>query len=169
MKANNYISKKEHILLLIFAFTAFGFVLSVITPQVISIYNYSVSEEQRELKSQADDKPNPRFSGSQSPNIMPLFHFLSFFIFIALLKTKRFLLSSFLTIFYVFCIVYGLSLRFESSMFGGLEISFIKQIRFVAHNYDYLAFSFALILLFWQISILLRMLIKTLQRKTELP
>jgi hypothetical protein len=54
-------------------------------------------------------------------------------------------------------------------MFGGLKFGLVEQIRFVAHNYDYLAFSFALILLFWQISILLRMLIKTLQRKTELP
>jgi hypothetical protein len=50
-----------------------------------------------------------------------------------------------------------------------MEIGFIKQIGFVADEYDYLAFSFALTLLFWQISILLRMLIKTLQRKTELP
>ncbi len=169
MKANDYISKREHILLLIVAFTVFGFVLSVIIPQVISIYNYSVSEEQRELKKQADGKPTPRLSGSHSPDIMPLFHFLTFFIFIALFKTKRFLLSSFLTVFYVLLIIYGLSLRFENSMFGGLEFGLVKQIRFVAHNYDYLAFSFALILLFWQISILLRMLIKTLQRKTELP
>ncbi len=50
MKANNFISKKEHRLLLIIAFTAFLFVFSIFTLQVVKDYNYSVSEDQRQLK-----------------------------------------------------------------------------------------------------------------------
>ena len=104
---------------------------------------------------------------------MPGLHFLTLFIFISLLKTKRFLLSSFLTIFYAIVFIYGLSARFNGRRLGGEEFSpkvdFLKQLYIEANSFDYLAALFISILLFWQISILLRMLIKTLQRKTELP
>lgn len=173
MKANKYISKTENILLLIFAFLVFGFVLSVFTSQVISSYNYSISEEQSELKSQADGKPHPRFSGFNGPNVIPGLHLLTLFIFIALLKTKKFLLSSFLTVFYAIVFIYGLSARFNGRRLGGEEFSpkvdFLKQLYLEADSFDYLVFLFVSILLFWQFSILLRMLIKTLQRKNVLP
>ncbi|MBA3334382.1 MAG: hypothetical protein H0T08_02105 [Acidobacteria bacterium] len=159
MKANNYISKTEHKLLLTVAFTAFIFVLTIITLQVVVSYNYSVS--------------NNRFSGTNDTIKIPLFHFLTLFIFIALLKTKRFLLPLFLTVFYAFVFIYGLSVRYNAGRVGGEEFSpkvaFLDQVYRGADNFDYIAAVFISILLFWQISILLRMLIKTLQRKTELP
>jgi hypothetical protein len=104
---------------------------------------------------------------------MPLFHFLTLFIFIAVRKTKRFLLSLFLTVFYAFLFIYGLSARYNAGRLGGEEFSpkvaFLDQVYRGADNIDCIAAVFISILLFWQISILLRMLIKTLQRITELP
>ncbi len=171
MKASNFISKKEHRLLLIIAFTVFLFVFSIFTLQVVKDYNYSVSEDQRQLKFQADGASSPRFSSDNY--VLPGLHFLTLFIFIALLKTKRFLLSSSLTVFYAIVFIYVLSARYNGSRLGGEEFSpkvhFLDQIYRAADSFDYLAALFISILLFWQISILLRMLIKTLQRKTELP
>ncbi len=104
---------------------------------------------------------------------VPLLHCLTFFIFVALLKTKRFILPSFLTIFYAVVFIYGLSARYDGSRLGGEEFSpkvdFLDKVYRAATDFDYLAALFISILLFWQISILLRMLIKTSQRKTELP
>ncbi len=159
MKANNYISKIEHKLLLSIAFMAFIFVLTIITLQVVVSYNQSAS--------------NSGFSGTNDTITMPLFHFLTLFIFIALLKTKRFLLSLFLTVFYALVFICGLSVRFNAGRVGGEEfspkVSFLNQVYRGADNFDYIAAVFISILLFWQISVLLRMLIKTLQKKTELP
>ncbi len=171
MKANNYISKREHKLLLIVAFTASLFVLSIFTLQVVKDYNYSVSEEQLEIQYQATGERGIHFSSSNSEYTIPGLHFLTLFIFLALLKTKKFLLPSLLTVFYVLCIIYSLFLRFNISKFDGhiTKVSFVEQLYLVANTFDCSAFFLASILLFWQISILLRMLIKTLQRKTELP
>ncbi|MBA4121053.1 MAG: hypothetical protein H0X72_01135 [Acidobacteria bacterium] len=169
MKANNLISKNEHKLLLIVSFIAFLFVLSIFTLQVIKDYNYSVSEKQQEIKNQVSGKPSPRFSSSAGGHTIPGLHFLTLFIFLALLKTKKFLLSSLLTVFYVFCIIYGLWLNISQFDEHITKVSFVEQLSLVANTFDYLGFFLASVLLFWQISILLRMLIKTLQRKIELP
>jgi hypothetical protein len=173
MKANNYISKREHKLLLIFAFAAVIYVLSTFSWEVAKTYNHSVVEEQQEIRSRADGKFGLRFSGGIGANTMPGLHFLTLFIFIALLKTKRFLLSSFLTIFYAVVFIYGLSVRYYGSLLGGEEFSpkgsFFERLYREANSFDYLAALFISILLFWQISILLRMLVKTLQKDEALP
>lgn len=173
MKANSYISKREHKLLTTFAFVVFIFVLLFISLSIIYDYNYSVSETQKELQSQANAKPRIKFSGGNGLTFFPLFHLLTFFIFVALLKTRRFLPPFLLTIFYIFIFIYGLSARFKGRQLGGEEFSpkvdLHKQLYYAADGYDHFAALFILILLFWQISILLRMLIKTVQRKNVLP
>jgi hypothetical protein len=104
---------------------------------------------------------------------IPLLHFLTLFIFTALYRTRRFILSIFLTIFYAGIFIYGLFLRYNGARLGGEEFSpqvdFLDKIYHAATDFDYVFAAFISILLFWQISILLRMLIKTTQRKTELP
>lgn len=173
MWGNNYISKREHKLLTAFAFVVFGFVLLFISLSIIQDYNYSVSETQKELMSQANAQSNIKFSGGNGLTFFPLFHLLTFFIFVAVFKTKRFLLPLLLTILYTFLFIYGLSARFKGSQLGGEEFSpkvdLHRQLYYAADGYDYFAALFILILLFWQISILLRMLIKTSQRKNILP
>lgn len=157
MKANKYISKREYKLLLIVALTAFVYILSAFIWRIVEIYDYSVSE--------------PQFSGRQD-NLPAGLHFLTLFIFVALLVTKRFLLSSFLTVFYAVIFIYGLSARHDGARLGGEEhlpkIDFLDQVYRVATDFDCIAALFISTLLFWQISILLRMLIKTSHRKIEL-
>lgn len=157
MKPNKYISQKEHLMLLIFAFILFASFLSIFIWEADQVYSAP---------------PQFRFSGSGNISQTPQFHFFSLFIFIALLTTKRFLLSSFLTVFYAFIFIYGLFVRAEYSSFDSdtfLNSSFIERFYIVAHDFDFLAAFFISILLFWQISILLRMLIKTSQKESVLP
>ncbi len=174
MKANNYISKREYKSLLIVSFTAFVFALSIFSLQGIKDYNDAISKEQNKLERLANTEPIISFAVCGGIDYrVPFLHFLTLFIFVALLKTKRFILSSFLTIFYAVVFIYGLSTRYDGSRLGGEEFSpkvdFLDKVYRAATDFDYLAALFISILLFWQISILLRMLIKTLQRKTELP
>jgi len=174
MKANNYISKREHKLLSLVAFTSFVFALSIISLQGIKDYNDAISKEQNKFERLANNEPILSFSACGGMDYrVPFLHFLTLFIFVALLKTKRVILSSFLTIFYAVVFIYGLSARYDGSRLGGEEFSpkvdFFDKVYRAATDFDYLAALFISILLFWQISILLRMLIKTLQRKIELP
>lgn len=173
MKANSYISKKEQKLLLLVAFIVFVFVALAFSYDIIKDYNYFVDKEQQRLEYLANYNREGGISGSHSTAVIPALHFLTLFIFLALLKTKRFLLSSFLTVFYAIVFIYGLSARYNGSRLGGEEFSpkvdFLDQVHRAANSFDYFAALFISILLFWQISILFRMLIKTLQRKTELP
>jgi hypothetical protein len=162
MKANKYISKTEHFALLTVAFIAFIIVLSIFAWQVSVAYDNFFADKASKI----------RFSGSANEFQTPPFHLLTLFIFIAILKTKRFFLSSLLTVFYAFIFIYGLYVRakyssFESDTF--VNSSFIEQFYLVAHDFDFLAAFFISILLFWQISILLRMLIKTSQKESVLP
>ena len=158
MNAIKHISKNEHKLLLIVAFASIIFVLSVITFDIIKAFTSYTSKSQ--------------FSG-QTANTFPLFHFLTVLILVALVKTKRFLLPFISTVLYAFAFIYGLSARYKGGRLGGEEFSpkvdFHEQIFRAANEFDYIAAFFISILLFWQISILLRMLIKNSQRKNVLP
>jgi hypothetical protein len=171
MKVNKYISKRENFLLLTFAFLFFGFIALTFANNSLHSYNPSVSEQFEDSNSYPSNQH--RLSYPIETHQIPGLHFFTLFIFIVLLKTKRFLLSTLLTIFYAIVFVYGLSVRFTSIHLGGDEfapkVNFLDQIYFEANGFDYSAAVLISILLFWQISILLRMLIKTLQRTPELP
>lgn len=151
MKANNYISNKELRLIQVVAFIWVILVVSNFCSEVINTYNDAVSEQQKELATQAGSNVI-RFSGCFPCCSMPGFHFVSIFIFIALIKPKRFITSLLLTFSYL-----------------SMEFYFIHKIYYCFGNFDVLASVFILVLLFWQISILFRILIKSLQRKSELP
>lgn len=170
--SNNYISKLEVKLIRIFAFLLFVIVVFFISLSIVNEYNYFVSETQNDLLNQANAESNIRFSGGSGIIFFPLFHIFNFFIFIAIYKTKRFLLPFLLTIFYTIIFIYGLSARFKAGQLGGEEFSpkveLHKQLFYAANSYDYFVAAFILILLFWQITILLRILLKTLQRKNNL-
>lgn len=172
MKANNYISKKEHRLLLIIAFVAMMFVLSSFISEGIKSYNISVSENQQKLENLANGYPPVSFPTYNDYSIAG-FHLLIVFIFASLLITKRFLLPFFLTIFYAACLSYSVPARFDAKRLGSEEFSphvnFIKKIYFEADSFDYVAAFFILILLAWQLSILLRIFNKFQQYKNVLP
>jgi len=177
MEANNHISKSEHKLLLIVAFMTFVFAFSNFTSQTIQNYNDSVSKQQEELKEKAN-KANDEISFGLyilgRADLRPFYNlsliFLSLFIFLALKKSKIFLLSSLFTvcsflIFFAWFVDYNHAINSNETK----PPTVLERLLIIASIFDYIVFVCVSILLFWQISILLRMLIKTLQRKTELP
>jgi len=57
MKANKYISKKEHISLVIFSFAVFSFVFTINTLEVARFYNYSVPKNKKNYKARLTAHP----------------------------------------------------------------------------------------------------------------
>ena len=170
MKANKYISKKEHKLLLAIAFAAFIFSIagSIAYSIKADIKRAQYYKEQEENKAQN----KPVFSGPYCfPDKHPQFLFSIILLlgltFSSLFISKRYLLSSLITIvtFSMFVDWFIDTKKLvsdnESPIVKGLE-----RIFYNAGNIDLIVFLLVSILLFWQFSILLRMLIKTLQRKT---
>jgi Zn-dependent protease with chaperone function len=173
MKANNYISKIEHKLLLIVALAALIFSIAG-----SAAYAKKDSDERDEYdRIQAENIVNnePVFSGAYChPDKHPQFLFSIILLlgltFCSLCFAKKYLLSSSLTFASVLMFVYWfintqkLLSDNESPTIKGLDRLFYK-----AGDFDIVVCSLVSILLFWQISILLRMLVKTLQTKNELP
>lgn len=160
MKTDEYISKQEHKFLLVIACLLFGFALLCSLGELLENYHQSVSQSQFEFSD-----CSIRFS-------FPFAYLLSVFIVVALFFTRRFLLSSLLTFSYILlgvCVVYFRFEAYAENPLGELNFEFLKQLDLVVFYYDYIIFTLAYVLLFWQSSILLRMLIKTLQRKNRLP
>lgn len=172
MKAHGYVSKKEHKLLLVLCFIYLIFVSSIVSFQIVEDYNYAVSERQMDLKNQAIGEQTPQFSNDSIDQRFPGLHLLTLFIFLALFKTRKFIISSFLTTFYGVVFVCGLYGKYKFGFLGGEDFApkfdTFDRIYRMANGFEYLAAFFISILFFWQISILLRILIKTLQRKPEL-
>ncbi|MDQ3181037.1 MAG: hypothetical protein M3Q33_11010 [Acidobacteriota bacterium] len=92
MKANNYISKKEYKLLLIFAFILFILAFTNFVCDSIESYNKRVQEEQIELKEKANNNGNS-FGiygdwGDNRPWYRFSFIFLTLLAFLTLRKTS---------------------------------------------------------------------------------
>jgi hypothetical protein len=173
MKANKYISEKEFKVMLFIAFLTSAFAFAGLTTISVKSYNDRVAEKQMELEAEANDKASKISFGIYSferTRFFPFFCFAALFIFITLLKTKRFFLSAFLTLFNFCIFVYEL---FLSRVFllntQDSNFSFIERLLLIGNAFYYLTFLLVSILLFWQISILLRMLIKSFPGKIELP
>jgi hypothetical protein len=173
MKANKYISKKEHILLILVALLFFTFVSSVLILDIIHSYNHSVLEEQRTLKGLTNGEPIIRFSGNRAPDLlMPGIHILSLVLFVVVFKSSRFFASLFLTLFYAAFFIYGLAARYDGSLLGGVEfspqVSFAEKLYREFYPFDYLAAFFISILFLWQVSIVFRIFRKFVQGKNQL-
>ena len=156
MKANNYISKNEHKLIVIIAFILVALAFSNLAYQIVDYYTNPDLFEIYDIK-------------RASP--LPLFNFLTLFILIALYKTKRFIISFFLTLCCFIIFVRELHRAIEIILIYNPfpELSLVEQLLIIANYFDYIVFFLVSILLFWHISILLRTYIKTLQRANELP
>jgi len=173
MKANNYISKTEHKLLLIV--TLLAFIVSIAGSVAYTIKDEN--ERQAFYREQEENKAqnNIVFAGpycfpDRHPQVLFSIILLVGATFFSLLFTKRYLLSFLFTIasltrfFYWFVDTRRQMFDEVSDFVKGADRFFYK-----AGLFDLAVLFLVSILLFWQISILLRMLMKTLQRKTELP
>lgn len=174
MKANPYISIKENRFLIIFASIIFAFTLINLGSIVIEDFNNSVKDKQEELRREADGNKfgngiDFSICGFPRINFVPHFRFLSILVVIFLIFEKTILYAS-LCSFLSFCAFsYENYSRFNYYFENQIDLTFLETLNQIARPLDYVVFLLISILLFWQISILLRMLIKSLQRKTELP
>lgn len=106
MKANEYISKKGHQILLILAFASFVLAISSFAFSCIKTYNESILEIQQDFEREANYVKTEKLSfgiyvltpAPIAPFLILAEIFLTLITFLFLLKPKKFLLSSFFTI-----------------------------------------------------------------------
>jgi len=165
MKANNYISKKEHNFLL--STILFAFSIRIIN-LVTSIYF-------------TEHNPNTDFGlydvFDMTEMMSPIYSFVVFFICIFLiwkinLTTLIFssFLTSLLTIFFDWWFIDTQQLiAYAAKVNPDFEFKTFDFILIGGSIYDVITLLVVNFLLFWQISILLRMLIKTSQKESVLP
>lgn len=176
MKAPEVISQKEHKFLLGFVFIWVVFILSVFCWEAVTDYNDAVFSQQVELAELKGIITKNSFAVDAVPKTFLSIHFISVFILILTAVSKRIFFSTIITIFYFCALIYAVVSRhdkFFNSFFGdedySANVSLFRKFDVAANDVDVLAVLFISILLFWQISILLRMLINKSQRKNELP
>lgn len=168
MKGNKYISRKEHKLLLIVAFVTFILALSSFVSFSIDIYNNQVQITQSELKEKANKTYIEwgfiHFDSCKNSDNRSLFRtllvFLTFFGFLALLKPDKFLLTTIIAFLSFSIVIYWIIRTDEAIKMGELCVQEMPHLMKIATYYDYSTFLSISTLLFWQISILLRMLNK---------
>lgn len=159
MKSNSYISIKESPFLLITA--SLVFFLTVINLGSI-IYTEFLSS----LRSSGIDFSN---CGVRRINLIPYFRFFALLIFPLLIWKKKAVFSILFTFLSFSGFTSEIYRTFGYISLNEVKISFFELISYNITQIDFIVFSIISLLLFWQISILLRMLIKSLQRKPELP
>ncbi|HEX8288824.1 MAG TPA: hypothetical protein VF556_12555 [Pyrinomonadaceae bacterium] len=173
MKANKYISKREHKLILLVAFASFIFsIAGSITYNIKADFaRLEYYREQEENKAQ--NKPvfaGPYCFPDQHPEFLFSIILLVGLIFSSLCVTKRYLLSSIFTIASIAMFIFWFIDTRKELVYDELGIvKGVDRIFYKAGDFDLAVFFLVSILLFWQISILLRMLIKVLRKESVLP
>ena len=173
MNVNRFVSNKEHKLLLAIAFAAFIF-------SIAGSIAYSIKADIKRAeyyKEQEEDKDQNKivFSGpycfpDRHPQLLLTIVLLVGTTFFSLCFAKIYLLSFLLTIASLTKFIYWF-IDSRRQLFDDVS-EFVKGVDRVFYNagsFDVIVFILVSILFFWQISILLRMLIKTSLRKTDLP
>lgn len=175
MKAKSIVSNTEHRILIFIAFAAFAF-------SIFSYVSYTVEaeiERSEYFRQQEENRiqNKPVFSGPYCyPDRHPQFLFTIILLvgvtFLSFCLAKLYLFSFFFTIASIFRFIYQFFETGNEFLYDQLGIlSGINRIFYYAgeFNPDIAVIFLLSILLFWQISILLRMLIKIVLRKNVLP
>ena len=153
MKTNPYISVKEKRLLTITASLIFSFTwinLGLILIESIKFRGIDFGE------------------GSHSFYI-PMFRSFSLLTFPFVLWFRKLYLSIIFTSLSFLTFSYEVFLNVRANIISNYLFSNKELLEIIARPLDHIVFLFISILFFWQISILLRILIQTTQRKPELP
>lgn len=173
MKVSEYISKRERKLILIVAFAAFIFSIvgSIVYSVKADIKRTEYFREQEENRKQGKlSFSGPYCTPDRHPQFLSTIILVVGAMFFSICLTKKYILSFLLTITalsrFLSWLIYSRKQLFDdvSDFVHGIDRVFYN-----AGTFDLTVLLILSILFFWQISILLRMLIKTLQRKTELP
>ncbi|MBK9165402.1 MAG: hypothetical protein IPM21_16135 [Acidobacteria bacterium] len=147
MKPGHPISKTERVLLLSFSFMVFAIFAAAIFAEEVQIYRASLANEFAQL------------SGRFMTPTVPMFHLITFLIFLALFRTKEFIISISLTVVYLVLLLFSIWERLDGGGALGGENFYTNrwlELSMKTNHYDYLA-AFAIIVLFvWQATILWR-------------
>jgi hypothetical protein len=173
VKSNPFITIIEHKLLSYAAMIAFIFSVASLVSQFIGAYNDGVQIEQSRLAHQANSEMffEPFYFYGGYPQYLIFLILLLGLNYLFIINARRFLFASLTTFFsFLFFVKWFIYTREGlSEMEGVSHIKGLESFFFQAGNFDLIVLLLVSILLFWQISILLRMLIKTVQRKYVLP
>ena len=89
--SRNYIHPRERLALILLSGVLSLIVLAPISSEIIDNYNDSVGDQQYELKCQSEPSKCVRFAADHQKRSHPLFHLLALFIFIGIVRAKRYL------------------------------------------------------------------------------
>src|SRR5687768_808819 len=112
------ISTPERTAILLLSFIVFAFFASSLLPAIIDNYNESVAETQRELLREAGSAQSISFGISDCRRLPAGLHLMTFFIFLSLLRPKRFIAATVLALFYLGLMLFALYLRVGYTGFG---------------------------------------------------
>jgi hypothetical protein len=179
MKAINYILRKERKFLMVIAFLTVVLSFASFASQILENYNKNIAEKHQELKRKADNIKTDGISFGlyeiSGTNLRPFYSlsliFLNICAFTSLRKSKKFVFSTLFTIFSFLVFIHWFTATRMAITVSEVadSINGLNRYFYQAGITDFLVFLLVAILLFWQISILLRMLIKNTQRKNVLP
>lgn len=170
MKAKSKLKK----FLSVISFSAFSFSILSFFAYLIITYNNQVSYNQSQIS--ADFNSGLKiFCSHCRPEYSPLFPLLlillSGLVFLSLVRIRKLYLAFFFIDFTFFSFAYWFFNLVKGMIEndGAAGLTRYELFFKFANGFDLIAFICISILFFWQISYLLRMLIKTLQRKNKLP
>lgn len=153
MQNTKYISTKELTLILIFSFLAFAFFAAAIGADVVASHESAAEKAVREFSSIS--------VGCRlcDRDFVAGFNLITFFIFLALIRPKRFIVSTALTFIYGALLVVSIYLRLDGTgALGGVDFYTDPWVEFINKTdvYDYVASFVIVVLLGWQSSIVWR-------------
>ncbi len=154
------IDPRERLALILLSGILSLIVLVPISAGFVDDYNNSVRNHQEELNCLSNPRECVKVSAVYQAKSIPLFHLLTPFIFVAIVKAKRFIVSFLLTLTYVGFFVYATYVQYSYGCFLGEDIcppiSFGGRLARVGDPFNIFTGTVILILLFWLASILLR-------------
>lgn len=158
MKQEYSISRIERSLIISFGFLVFALFATGIFAEAVQSYNESVVRHQNELAERAGARIIS-FSGGGAMPTIPLFHLITFPIFLMLFNARKFIVSISLTTVYLVWLLISVWVRLDGEgLFGSIE-SFTDpwlELWMKTSHLDYLAAVVVVVLLPWQASILWR-------------
>ena len=152
-------SKFERVLILAFTFVAFALFATTIAAEAIQSYNDSVVIHHNKIARQAGVKNIIEFSADGFNYRAPLFNLITFPILLALIKPKRYVISTGLTVLYLVFLIISVTDRLDGRDAFGSDGFFTDpwlELWMKTSINDYFTAFVIAVLLIWQGSILCR-------------
>lgn len=159
MRASNIISQKEHYAYLVFSFLIATLIALIITTDLIISYNGLVEQSQKILQSNAGDQKVILFSGHGYYFTVGGFNLITFFIFLSLIRPRRYIASTFFIFSYAAMYTYAIHSRLDGEgAYGGKDFFTDKwyELYIKTDLFDYMIAVIIITFITWQLSIIWR-------------